>query len=44
MDKVYPPTSGDFSLEKPLNLGNLKPTDKYNISMDGFNSDKNDFV
>ncbi len=44
MDKVYPPTSGDFALEKPINLGNLKPHTKYNISTDGFNSDKNDFV
>ena len=44
MDKIYPPTSGDFALEKPLNLGNLKSNTKYNISTDGFNSDKNDFA
>ena len=44
MDKLYPPTNGDFAAEKPLNLGNLKPHTKYNISTDGFNSDKNDFV
>ena len=44
MDKVYPPTSGDFAIEKPLNLGNLKPHTKYNISTDGLNSDKNDFL
>jgi hypothetical protein len=44
LEKAYPPTSGDFKVEKPLNLGNLKPPTKYNISTDGFNSDKNDFV
>ena len=43
MGKIYPPTSGDFSLETPLNLGNLKPHTKYNISTDGFNGDINDF-
>ncbi len=44
LDKVYPSTSGDFAIEKPKNLGNLKPNTKYNISTDGLNSDKNDFV
>jgi hypothetical protein len=44
MEKIYPPTSGDFAIEKPLDLGNLKPHTKYNISTDGLNSDKNDFL
>jgi hypothetical protein len=41
--KVYPPTSGDFVVEKPLDLGNLKPPTKYNISKGGFNTSKTEF-
>jgi hypothetical protein len=41
--KVYPPTSGDFIVDKPKNLGNLKPPTKYNISKGGFNSPKTEF-
>jgi len=41
--KVYPSTAGDFIVEKPLNLGNLKPPDKYNISEGGFNTPKSEF-
>jgi hypothetical protein len=43
MGKVYPPTSGDFMVEKPLDLGNLKPPTKYNISKGGFNTAKTEF-
>jgi len=35
--KAYPNTNGDFILEAPLNIGNLKPKDKYNISTGGMN-------
>ena len=35
--KAYPNTSGDFIVEKPLDIGNLKPKDKYNISTGGMN-------
>ena len=41
--KVYPQTTGDFIVEKPLNLGNLKPSDKYNISLGQNNPDPNQF-
>ncbi len=41
--KVYPQTTGDFIVEKPLNLGNLKPADKYNISLGQNNPDPNQF-
>ena len=41
--KVYPTTNGDFIVEKPLNLGNLKPPDKYNISVGGFNTPQSNF-
>ena len=41
--KVYPQTTGDFIVESPLNLGNLKPADKYNISLGQNNSDPNQF-
>ena len=30
--RAYPVTSGDFIVEKTNDLGNLKPSDKYNIS------------
>jgi len=36
---VYPVTSGDFIIESPLNLGNSKPSDKYNISLGDYNPD-----
>jgi len=41
--KVYPSTAEDFVVEKPLNLGNLKSPDKYNISEGGFNTPKSEF-
>lgn len=41
--KAYPETTGDFIIEKPLNLGNLKPEDKYNISLGQNNPDPNQF-
>jgi hypothetical protein len=41
--KVYPPTSGDFMIETPIDLGNLKPPTKYNISKGGFNTPENEF-
>jgi hypothetical protein len=44
MGRIYPTTIGDFIAKPPIDLGNLKPDTKYNISTDGFNSDKNDFV
>ena len=41
--KVYPPTSGDFQTDKPLNLGNLKPETRYNISTGRFNTSETEF-
>ena len=46
--RVYPKTVEDFVLEKiisqkDLTLGNLKPVDKYNISLGDFNSPESDF-
>jgi hypothetical protein len=41
--KAYPNTSGDFIVEKTLNLGNLKPEDKYNISTGGMNPEPEKF-
>ena len=41
--KAYPNTNGDFIVEKPLNMGNLKPKDKYNISTGGMNPDPEKF-
>ena len=35
--KAYPNTSGDFIVETSLDMGNLKPKDKYNISTGGMN-------
>lgn len=35
---VYPETNGDFIVSPPLNLGNAKPDDKYNISLGTLNS------
>jgi len=34
---VYPPTVGDFIIEPPLNLGNMKPPSKFNPSLGTFN-------
>ena len=39
LGNVFPLTSGDFIVESPLNLGNSKPADKYNISLGDFNPD-----
>jgi hypothetical protein len=36
LGSLYPPTSGDFSPET-TNLGNLKPADRYNFSLDDVN-------
>jgi hypothetical protein len=41
--KAYPQTTGDFIVEKPLNLGNLKPPTKYNISTGQNNTPKENF-
>jgi hypothetical protein len=46
--RVYPKTVEDFVLEKissqkDLTLGNLKPIDKYNISLGDFNPPESDF-
>jgi len=35
---VYPPTVGDFIVEPPLNLGNMKPSTKFNPSLGTFNT------
>ena len=35
--KAYPNTNGDFIVENPLDMGNLKSKDKYNISTGGMN-------
>ena len=37
--KVYPPTLGDFIIDPPLNLGNNKPSNKFNPSLGTFNPD-----
>ena len=37
---VYPVTNGDFIIERPLNLGNSKPADKYNVSLGDYNPDE----
>lgn len=39
LGKVYPPTLGDFIIDPPLNLGNNKPSNKYNPSLGTFNPD-----
>jgi hypothetical protein len=31
--RVYPPTEGDFILSSPVDLGNTKGDDKFNISL-----------
>lgn len=40
---VYPPVSGEFLPEKPIDLGNLKAPSKFNISTGQFNDDKIEF-
>ncbi len=35
--KIYPVTTGDFIVDRPLNLGNEKPAGKYNVSLGDFN-------
>ena len=37
LGRIYPVTSGDFIIDKPLNLGNEKPADQYNVSLGDFN-------
>ena len=37
--KVYPPVTEDFNANDGVDLGNLKPPTKYNISLGGFNPD-----
>ena len=39
LGKVYPPTLGDFIIDPPLNLGNNKPSNKFNPSLGTFNPD-----
>ena len=39
LGKAYPPTLGDFIIDPPLNLGNNKPSNKYNPSLGTFNPD-----
>jgi hypothetical protein len=46
--RVYPKTAEDFVVEKilaqkDLTLGNMKPIDKYNISLGDFNPPDSDF-
>jgi hypothetical protein len=37
LGQIYPVTVGDFIVEPPLNLGNNKPENKFNISLGTFN-------
>jgi len=39
---VYPVTNGDFIIDEPLNLGNSKPADKYNVSLGDYNPEDYD--
>lgn len=41
--KAYPQTTGDFIIEAPIDLGNLKPGGKYNISTGGLNPEPEKF-
>ena len=41
--KVYPPVTDDFKMEGPIDLGNLKPPTKYNISLGQFNPDPTNY-
>ena len=43
LGKQYPSTDGDFTPDPPINLGNIKPHTKYNISIDGFNPEAKDY-
>jgi hypothetical protein len=48
LGKAYPKTAEDFVIEKAieqttLDLGNMKPEDKYNVSLGQFNPDENKF-
>jgi hypothetical protein len=43
MGIVYPSTNGNFIIEAPLNLGDSKPADKFNISTGQLNPDKTEF-
>lgn len=40
---LYPPTQEDFNPDEPGNLGNLKPSGSYNISLGGKNPDPTKF-
>ena len=40
---VYPPVSGEFLPERPIDLGNTKAATKFNISTGQFNDDKIEF-
>jgi len=40
---VYPSTNGDFIVKPPIDLGDAKPEDKFNISLGAFNPPKTDF-
>ncbi len=42
LGKIYPVTTGDFIIEKPLNLGNEKPAGQYNVSLGDHNPDEYD--
>lgn len=42
--RVYPPTDGDFTLEVPIDLGNAKPTNKFNVSTGEFNRSESEFI
>jgi len=41
--KVYPPVTEDFKTDQPIDLGNLKPPTKYNISLGQFNPDPTNY-
>jgi hypothetical protein len=41
--KVYPPVTDDFKMEGPIDLGNLKPPTKYNVSLGQFNPDPTNY-
>ena len=43
LGKEYPVTNGDFTPGPPMDLGNLKPPTKYNISTDGYNPESKDY-
>jgi len=43
LGQVYPPTTGDFNVEPPMSLGNLKAEERYNISLGKFNPKPSDF-